>query len=237
MKKFKEFMNECILDDISDEIWHGNIYEKRVSVIDIYQNAINKTLNERKIVKIPYTQPWMNKIEGKSHSEVYNVAFDMAKDAKPELNRILRAVAVGKTPKVTINMKKHDSFVDKTFFRGKSFNIDDVIRAAILVDNEDDLNATIKNIYKKTTVIEHDVKEKDIKDEFGYYGSHHFAIKLPTSGIVVELQLMTRKLWAYKKEAHKVYKKFRTDTGDVPEDIRKKELARSRQLFNLANKK
>lgn len=239
MKSFAQYSVELgIGDSISDSVWYDLTCES-VSVIDLYV-----PLTERKIFKKDFRQPWMDQVKpGMSPSEVYNVAHDYVKStrAKETFDRILKRTAAGKNPKIMTDVKTHDSFIDKSFLRKKGYNLDDVLRGAILVADEKALNETIKNIYKNFDVFEHDVKERETgldKDaDYGYFGSHHFAVQIEGTGVVCELQVMTRKLWAYKHEGHKIYVKTRSKgASNMSDEVRAREMERSREIFKLGNR-
>lgn len=104
------------------------------------------------------------------------------------------------------------------------------MRGAVLFDTKEQADEFVKKFIRqnKDKVIGYEEKLKGQDTIYGYYGSHH--IDLNIDGLVVELQIMTRKLWNYKKEAHLIYTKTRS--GDGPTEKDKKE---SKKIFALAN--
>ena len=232
LKSFEQFdVDSLEFHQVFEEtVWDDG--DARVSIIHEYL-----PITERHIInKKPFIQPWTNEIVGDkliTPQEAYKIAEKYAADAQAELNRTLRLSAVGGA-KVLTDKKSEKSFIDKAFTRGKGVNIDDVVRGAILCKTEDDLKATLKNLYKNAQIFEHEVKD-DKQNEYGYYGSHHLEIRLKKTGVVAEVQVMTKKLWTVKHEAHKVYTKIRSGS-DLSDKAKKVELQHSKELFNHGNR-
>jgi len=139
-------------------------------------------------------------------------------------------------PKILVGIKSLESFLDKVVFRKYSPNkITDVVRSAVLVNTENDINVVKKAIIRKFKVIEYEIKEDGEDKEFGYYGSHHFLVEIDS--VLVEIQVMTRRLWAYKEEAHKIYDKYRSSDKIVDRSVEVADKKLSKRIFNAGNRK
>ena len=194
---------------------------------------------------VPLTaQPWDN-ISGKdkvgSAKEIYLTARDLALNGKKELNRKLKKIAPGGAGgKVLIDIKQEKSFLDKVVKRGrKADSITDLLRSALIVKDKNQVEIVVKKVLKDFKVGRYEIKQRGSDPEFGYYGSHHFLVKI---GVIwAEVQVMTRKMWSYKREAHKVYDKYRSkdQIGKSDEDAEKERMdkAMSKMLFAKANVK
>ena len=195
-----------------------------------------------------------DKCEAKA-KEIYDKAFAMAKAAEKTFERMLKRAASGsRNAKVLVDIKQFNSFVTKVMTRGKPANqITDVLRAAILVNTDQDMEGVVKKIRKDFNVIEFEHKGKkevqtrtydekgreqiEIKpgdSTYGYHGSYHFLVKV--DGIISEIQVMTRKLWSYKDAAHKVYDELRAAGDEVDEITKKVKLQMSKHIFAAGNK-
>ena len=232
MKSFAEFGIESLEFEsvFLEHVWDDGA--PRVSIMHQYVPMIERHIINKK----PFVQPWTNEIVTNkllTPQEAYALTQNYAVEAKAELNRVLRLSAVGGA-KVLTDKKTEKSFIDKAYTRKKGVNIDDVVRGAILCKTEEDLKATIKNLYKNAQIFEHEVKD-DKQNEYGYFGSHHLEVRLKSTGVVAEVQVMTKKLWTVKHEAHKVYTKLRSGS-DISDDARKTELQHSKELFNHGNR-
>lgn len=172
-------------------------------------------------------------------SEVQRVWPEL-EQAKVELERIMKSAAHAagaKNVKFKARIKPEKSIVDKVINRGKGFEgLADLVGGMILVDTQEEVDEIVKHFRKKLagSVIEIEKKEKSGDDVFGYYGSSHIDLKLPGTGVVAELQLMTKKLERYKKPAHDIYTKYRS-AGDVRKAITPEEGHQSRMLFHKGN--
>jgi putative nucleotidyltransferase with HDIG domain len=190
-------------------------------------------LNEKKIVTSG-AQPWGD-IKEKTDEEVdrvYKIAKDYAEKAKGDLNRVLKRAATNNA-KILIGIKPLNSFGDKVINRNrKASEIHDVLRSAILVQTPEDVQKVRKAIEKRSAIFRVEEKEKGKDKEFGYYGSVHFNIKL--KGIIVEIQVMTKKLWTLKDWAHEFYNKWRSAKKT---DEFKKDARLSKSIFSKGNTK
>lgn len=170
----------------------------------------------------------------------YQVIIDMVDVVKDELGRGLKRAA-SKEDKVVIDVKKLDSFKDKVLNRGKDVNsISDVLRSSVVVNDKSMLDKVASKLSKIFKVKDHEFKEFKQTGDFGYFGSHHFLVEL-SNGIIAEIQVLTKRLWNYKKEAGKIYTKWRSaiptidEWGDDMIDEFNKDMARSRRLFKRGN--
>ena len=158
--------------------------------------------------------------------------------AQNELDKVMRSVAHAagvQNAKFKARIKPMASIVDKVMARGKGFGgMADLVAGMILVNTQEEVDAIVKVFSRKMSgmVVGIENKEKGTGGELGYYGSSHVDIRLPQSGVVAELQLMTKKLEAYKKPAHDIYSKYRSE-----ESTPKGEAHQSRMLFAKGNKR
>lgn len=179
----------------------------------------------------------------KQAAKIYNAAASVAKSLKHKFLSWLRMASQGiRNAKILVDVKSMEAFLDKVLKRGKAAStITDVLRSAILTETDDGTNTVVKNIKKRFKVAKYDKKEPGTDPAFGYHGSHHFKVLVEpvgqqrgTPGIFAEIQVMTRRLWAYKEEAHLIYQKYRS-VKDADEKIKKMDQALSKLLFQKAN--
>jgi hypothetical protein len=189
-------------------------------------------LDEKRVVSSKI-QPW-GKAKDKSDEDVerlYNVARGYAEKAKGDLNRLLKRSATANA-KILIDIKSLDSFADKIVNRGHDAEkIVDVLRSAVLVASPEEVDKVTKAIEKKSAVYKIDKKSKGGDETYGYYGSVHMQLKV--KGIIVEVQVMTKKLWAMKNWGHEIYNKWRSKDRDTPEFEKDKRL--SKIIFSKGN--
>ena len=139
---------------------------------------------------------------------------------------------VRKTTKFLYNIKTVESIVSKVFTRGQAFaNLGDLVRGALLFQNQADMDEFVKDFERKNGSLIKAVerKEKGGDKTYGYYGSIHYDLDI--NGFIVELQVMTTKLWNYKHSAHEIYTANREKA--IP---RKADLALSKKIFAMGNK-
>lgn len=188
-------------------------------------------------------QPWSEIIaqmkanaEQKSPEEqariVYATAFATVSETERKFSRLLKKISP-KDSKILVDIKKEDAFVDKVVNRGKSAEkITDVLRGAVLVETEKDMDKLIANLQKHADIFEHEIKTKREDPEYGYHGSHHFLIVI--DDVLIELQAMTKRLWTFKEPAHEIYSKWRS-VKEFDDRIAKKEKEYSKNLFIKGN--
>jgi ppGpp synthetase/RelA/SpoT-type nucleotidyltranferase len=212
----------------------------------IQKTAENMVLQEKVIEKNDKVhsgvQPWgeiLAALKGKEKSpeevarETYRNAYQIVFETEKKLSRLLKRVAP-KDSKILIDIKKEDAFVDKVVNRGKSpEKITDVIRSAILVETQDDLQKLISNLKKYADIYEYEEKIEKEDPEYGYHGSYHFLISI--DNVLIEVQAMTKRLWAFKEPAHQIYSKWRS-VKEFDNRIAKKDKQQSKILFKKGNK-
>lgn len=188
--------------------WHGGEDNDLLELVTRIRELYNKKPD------VPQRQPFKD----------YDKAKDLAKEREDKFEKMLKDAAEGH--KVIINIKNENSFDNKTEERGKApTKVFDVLRGAILVDTKDQIESVVKNL-KKLLVKK---IERKIKPEppFGYYGPVH--VDIVVDNMVCEVQVMTKKFWPYKLEAHKIYQKYRG------KEVPKAEIEHCRKLYRLGN--
>lgn len=198
---------------------------------------IQSLIKEKSVVIPKGDQPWA--ASTKNADAVGDLYDKIQAKAVHSSTKFLRMMKVAtrrlNDPKILVDIKKKDAFVDKVVNRGKAANkITDLLRAAILLDDEAAVNAAVSQIKKDFVVAEYEKKAKGGDKEYGYYGSHHFLVEI--DAMLCEIQVMTKKLWAYKKQAHKIYGKWRSDK-DANNAAKQLDLQLSRDIFNRGNQK
>lgn len=170
------------------------------------------------------TQPWS--VAGSLH-DIYYKAVEMAQGAKPRLEQVLKRAASGRG-KIKVGIKSYDSFLSKVNRNNAPNKVHDMLRSALLLDTQEDVEAAVKLLKRTQTVHSIEHKDKGSDPTYGYFGSWH--LKLVINGIIAEVQVMTRRLWTYKDWAHDFYKMYR-DKGDItPQAARL-----SKQIFAMGN--
>lgn len=135
--------------------------------------------------------------------------------------------------KFLAGLKPEDSIIDKAIDRKKGLtNLNDLVRGAVLFDTKADADDFVKRFMRnhKSIVSGYEEKAKGLDKTYGYFGSHH--IDLNIDGIIVELQIMTKKMWNYKSAAHDIYTKNRS-SGNAPSAF---DQHNSKSIFALANR-
>ena len=166
-------------------------------------------------------QPWGDVSKTNTPDDIYNKAVQMAKDNQKEFFRKVKfAARKARNAKVVTNeftIKPEKSFkgkITRTDVIKKASEITDMLRTTITVESESDIELVTKAILKEFKVVNKkggyvDIKSKGKDKVFGYYGSTHFLVDM--NGMTSEIQLMTKRMAAYKEEAHKFYDKYRND--------------------------
>lgn len=168
-------------------------------------------------------QPWTNKQE----------ALALSTQALPAFKRILMKAAPADSV-VKIAIKPEES-VDDKLLRWKPLGRDittmfDMLRGAILVADGSEIQDVIHRLSRGPVVAKFEHKAEP-KDALGYYGSYHIDLYLTEFKVVAEVQVMTKKLWAYKKAAHAIYKQQRSQATIDPAAA-----AKSRELYRAGNR-
>jgi len=154
---------------------------------------------------------------------IYNLLEKDLKTIKKEYRKFLGAMIKKRDKKrviIKLSIKPFASFKSKVIERKKSiYEVKDLVRATMLLCSDDEVKKLYNDIIrKKLEVIAYTYKEMGEDKKFGYYGSYHIIFFF--NGLNVELQIMTRKLWNYKDEAHKLYNKYRDKSSIDQEDLR-----------------
>lgn len=179
--------------------------------------------------------------QGKSKDKIVDELVNFVTDNERFFERVkkkfesMMGTAVRKYNKVKVlsDIKELDSITDKAVDRGKSIvDMNDLVRGAVLFDNKKQADEFVKKFVKKNkqSIVEYEEKERGEDKKYGYYGSHHMLINI--EGLLVEIQVMTRKLWSYKKAAHEIYKKTRSQEGGMDRFQRHQ----SNMFFSMGNK-
>jgi len=165
----------------------------------------------------------------------YDTILPTVELAKNELERLIKSVAKhDATFLITpFSIKPFKSLLEKIYDRGKrAEKITDVLRCAILARSENDVNEIVRLINRNHHVYEYEFKNKGGDPKYGYYGSHHFLVKLKAGDFLAEIQVMTNRLWAFKEQAHKIYEKYRA--SDLNDDFEKAK-KESKSMFSKGN--
>lgn len=213
-------------------VFEDSQYESIENIDSILEKSATAPLNP---------QVWGD-IKGRDDKEreersraLYNEYLPLVVGAKAKFTRLLKKIgSKSKNSKVLVDIKAMDAFVKKVVLRGRNTSsITDWLRSAIIVRTHEDVDRTVKLIKKDFVVQEYEKKDKGLDKEYGYFGSHHFLVLV--DGITCEIQVMTKKLWVYKEEAHLIYGKYREDKGEMDKKLKKLELAYSKELFSRGN--
>lgn len=130
-------------------------------------------------------------------------------------------------------LKPFKSIVDKAIERKKGFmGLNDLVRGAVLLADRKQAEDFVANIMRKykSMVVGYEDKARGKDKTYGYFGSHH--IDMNIDGIIVELQIMTKKLWTYKHAAHEIYTANRSKAGGP----NKQDQYDSKRFFSMGNR-
>lgn len=177
------------------------------------------------------------RLEQKKMSELLLVIYDkysnLFEKTKKDFETFVKK-EIKKVPNVKFlsDIKSAESLNDKAIKRKKGIlKINDIVRGALLFDFKEQADEFVSDFSRKnkSIIVEFETKERGQENTYGYYGSHHLALNI--NGIIVELQVMTKKLWAYKAEAHKIYAQSRSsEDGLTP--MRQHD---SKKFFSMGN--
>ena len=233
--KFKNYIFENTIDDVYDN--------PIVDYLLDYHLCLSNSIDELSATAEVVPQVWGNitasspEDKAKQAMEIYKKAKDLAMTVKKKFVNKLKVSAQFPNAKVLVDIKELESFVDKALNRypkqGKgAADITDVLRSAILVNTQEEVEKTVEKIKKLFAVAKHKVKTPEQDPKYGYFGSHHFYVKI--ENMLAEIQIMTKKLWSYKKVAHNIYNKYR-GIKDVDKSMEKMDIALSKSIFREAN--
>lgn len=138
--------------------------------------------------------------------------------------------------KFVAQIKTLESLTDKILNRHKKLEeIGDIVRGALLFKDREAVDEFVKDFRRKNAsmVVKYEEKDRGSDTALGYYGSHH--LDLLVDDLVVELQVTTKKLWNFKKQAHKLYLANRVDIANH-KPIPARDSYASKKIYALANK-
>lgn len=214
MKSFKEFITEAAASQLLMSNPHIQHYEKNKFRMSDQEKESTLSLAYDSLL------PKFNAIKG----QLQNLITKGLGGPKPH---------GPSRPKILIGIKPLNSAFSKIIKRNKSaYNIGDFVRCAVLFDSGEQVADFLKDFRRKNRniIADYESKEKGSDPSYGYYGSHH--LDLSINGLTCEMQVMTKKLWSFKSEAHTIYNKYR-DSGGVPDKF---DQYNSKKIFSLGNK-
>lgn len=201
-------------------------------------------------------------LEAVYYQEILPIAEDRLEQFRNIVKKSLSASKIRKNlsrnPDVLSQIKALKGLKSKAISRGKPLTkIGDIVRGAILFETNEEVDMYIENFRRKFSrnIAEYEFKAEGSDPKFGYFGSHH--IDMMVDGLVVELQVMTKRLWTYKEKAHDIYVKMRdakaqarlaADYEDLPNSLKRQlgfepaygdeeeEMAHSKRIFQIGNK-
>lgn len=214
MKTFREFISEGSINPIF-------VGDKDIEALD------NWISNPSKFKKDQYQI--IDKLE-----KVHSKYEDILKKVKLKFESIIKKES-RKYNKVDFksNSKGMESIIDKALTRKKGYStLNDLVRGALLFQTKEEADKFLKDFVRKnkSIVIEVEEKKRGQGNVYGYYGAHHLGLNI--DGVVVELQLMTKKLWSKKTAAHDIYVKNRS-SGKEPDNF---DRYTSKKIFSMGNR-
>lgn len=194
------------------------------------------------------TQPWasdpelkdlMNMSEPDTKGAQYLMSKLFSKYIEPIFNNFESSLkrCATKDAKVLVDTKSVNSIFSKIKRGTKLANMKDILRAAILTKDENDVETVMHNIKKVFNIYQ--IKDKTLGSDknWGYYGSHHYIVEF--KNVLCEIQVMPKRLWTYKEKGHEIYNKWREKIKSDPnfknsQDY-KKDSAISKLVFKQGN--
>jgi hypothetical protein len=200
-------------------------------------------LKEKKLPHLSPKQPIPDfDLKNKNRKEQERLVGDAYKKAIKIIDNIKKSFEIiikknsPSSAKIMIGVKKKEAFIDKVLNRDKNIReVHDILRAAILCNTDEEVDDVVKKLKRNVKIHEYEFKRFELGSDFGYYGSHHFDIVI--NDFIIEIQVMTKKLWKFKEFAHQIYKKYRS-MGDLQKDINQelqKDKNRSKLMFAFGN--
>ena len=163
---------------------------------------------------------------------------------KGRFTQVLKRVAnVVPNSKVLVDVKSNKSIISKVIRKTPYGKMKDILRSAVLVAKQEDIPKVMDAMRKNFSLYQLKTKEKK-KDALGYYGSYHYIVDF--NGVLVEVQLMAKRLWTYKELGHEVYDKWREQIAKNPNllndpkyakdnEALRKDIALSKRIFSRGN--
>lgn len=162
----------------------------------------------------------------------YKELLPAAQSIKQRLYAFLKASATGvKDAKILIGIKPLKSVISKVVERGKpATGLSDLVRSAVLFDTYEEVKHFVDQFVKKyhAYIVDKETKKAGTDKVYGYFGSFHLGVMI--NGLLCEIQVMTKKLWAFKDKAHQIYNRYR-DSGKPAEF----DAVRSKHIFRMGN--
>lgn len=213
MKRFKEFCEE--LSFIEEEQGLRLVLEG----MSLFEGIPNPAMTKNKEVDQLDRAVKSGRIDDSEAAKKIKKIMDgyerKIETVKKDFEKLIRS-EIRKFPKVKFlsATKPLSSIEDKVIKRKKPLSeLNDLVRGAVLFETKEDADDFIKRFVRKnkSKVAELETKERGSDTTYGYYGAYH--LLLDVGGILVELQVMTKKLWNYKKNAHDIYTRSRSKPG------------------------
>lgn len=184
-------------------------------------------------------QTWGEPSKGEDIDEfIDNKLKPIAEKDKKDYDRILQKIASSvKDAKVMLAPIKPKSSIKSKLTRSHRTmsTLHDVVRGSIIYKNPEDLEKIKKMVRKSFKIYDEEEKKKGGDTDFGYYGSTHFDVELP-SGNIAEIQIMSRSLKNVKGAAHDIYnqerEKVKTDSKYANSDAFNKKKGTSKAIFD-----
>jgi ppGpp synthetase/RelA/SpoT-type nucleotidyltranferase len=222
-----------ILTSSSEEIFDS--YLREASVNSLIRNN-PKAKEFSKLQKSSAGKNQLNSAIEDFYSNILPKLQEIEKKFFKLLNKLAKGKGMSGRNRVLAGVKPLKSVKSKVIVRGKPITeLGDLVRGALLFEYPEDVEDFVKNFRRKysSMITDYEVKEKGKDSTFGYFGSHHFDLNI--DGLVVELQVMTKKLWSYKDVAHDIYDKYRDviNKGGGPDSF---DQSLSKKIFSLGNK-
>lgn len=215
-------------------------------VYDFINEEFEQTINEaEKNSPSVLKQPWPefeHKNSDKSYShEEFKKFFN--KHIKPKVDKVekpfhkLLNTARTSGSEVKAARKSLESMHDKVVKRNRpASEIHDVIRGAILTKDKDEAEKVMNKLKETGKVIKHEYKNHEEEGkESGYGGTHHAVVDV--GGVQAEIQVMPRKIFKAKEDAHRIYKKYRSMPNPQQHKDYASDMEKSKSIFRNAIKK
>ena len=215
MKTFKEFITEQ--QQLNETPNPAMISDKKIRALNSLQA---KKPEDKEAIK-------------KSITDLYIEYKPLLDSVRTNFESIVKACLKGfHGVKFLADTKTLESIIDKTVYRNKQLSsINDLVRGAVLMQSKAEADRFVEEflLKNKHAIVGYEEKLRGEDTMYGYFGSHHLDLNI--KGIIVELQVMTRKLWDYKEEAHVIYNQSRSKESGAD----KFDSYRSKKIFNIAN--
>jgi hypothetical protein len=190
-------------------------------------------------------QPWPNFEPKNGNKEYSHEEFKkfVHKHIKPKIDKVekpfhklLHSVRTGGAD-VKAARKSLESLHDKVVKRNRpASEVHDVIRGAILTKDKEHAEKVMNKLKETGKVIKHEYKNhEEGGKESGYGGTHHAVVDL--GGVQAEIQVMPKKIFKAKEDAHRIYKKYRSMKNPEQHEDYAKDMEKSKSIFKNAIKK